>query len=49
MDIYIIVSLVTVFGLLFWWLFLAISSLRNESQGNERITNANRRDFAKIL
>jgi len=36
MDFYIIVSLVVVFGLLVWWLFLAISALRNESQGDER-------------
>ena len=49
MDFCIIVSLVVVFGLLLWWLFLAISALRNESQGDGRIINASRDDFAKIL
>ncbi|GEM_PF-2341518 len=47
MDFYIIVSLVVVFGLLVWWLFLAISALRNESQGDERIINPIREDFAE--
>jgi 4-amino-4-deoxy-L-arabinose transferase-like glycosyltransferase len=49
MDFYIIVSLVVVFGLLLWWLFLAISALRNESQGDERIINPIREDFAETL
>jgi hypothetical protein len=31
MDFYIIISLATVFGLLAWWLYLAISGLRDES------------------
>jgi tetratricopeptide (TPR) repeat protein len=49
MNFYIIVSLVAVFGLLLWWLFLAISALRNESQGDKRIIDASREDFARIL
>jgi len=31
MDFYIIISLATVFGLLAWWLYLAIFGLRDES------------------
>ena len=31
MDFYMIFSLATVFGLLAWWLYLAISGLRDES------------------
>jgi hypothetical protein len=31
MDLYIIISLATVFGLMAWWLYLAFSGLRDES------------------
>jgi hypothetical protein len=31
MDSYFVLSLATVLGLLYWWSFLAITALRNES------------------
>jgi hypothetical protein len=43
MDFYMIISLATVFGLLSWWLYLAISGLRDESstQQAESVTRQN--------
>lgn len=51
MDYYIIISLFTVFGLLAWWLFLAISGHRDESslQGAESVTKEMPSELANAL
>ncbi len=43
MDFYITISLVTVIGLLAWWLFLAISGLRRDESSTKQAEGVTRK------
>lgn len=49
MDLYIIISLIAVFGLLIWWLFLAVSGLSEDKENRVTISRAIHYDDCEVI